>query len=237
LEQLGCWLTRACQTGKLPISCTTLWCIHWWMAFPWSNSTDWTFHHLDTGGQLKYNTNVMSEDVPNTFIQTPMPDDNKKVIMKISGVLVHLMVEQAPEIYGPCVTHEKDKKVMCVALLKALHRMLVSSLVLYNKFKKDLEGCGFVFNPCDPCVANKMVNGKQHTTRFHVDDPMCSHVDPEVNTKFLKWLKSKWGTYGEVKATRGKLHEHLGIQFDYSKPGHVVIGMTKHMKAMVDDSQ
>jgi len=25
------------------------------------------------------------------------------------------------------------------------------------------------------------------------------------------------------------------MQFDYSKPGHVIIGMTKHMKAMVDD--
>jgi len=80
-----------------------------------------------------------------------------------------------------------------------------------------------------------MVNGKQHTIRFHVDDLMCSHVDPEVNTKFLKWLNSKHGTYGEVKATRGKIHKHLGMQFDCSKPGHVIIGMTKCMKAMVDD--
>ena len=55
-EQLGCWLPPACQTGKLPISCTTLWCILWWIAFSWSKSTDWTFHHLDTGGQLKCNT-------------------------------------------------------------------------------------------------------------------------------------------------------------------------------------
>jgi len=52
MEQLGCWLNPACQTGKLPNSCTTLWCIQWWMAFPWSKSMDWPFHHLDTGGQL-----------------------------------------------------------------------------------------------------------------------------------------------------------------------------------------
>jgi len=117
-----------------------------------------------------------------------MPDDNKKVIMKITGVLVHLMVEQAPEVYGPYAMYENDKKVLYIAVLMALYGMLVSSLPWYNKFKKDLEGCGFIFNPCDPCVANKMVNGKQHTIRFHVDDLMCSHVDPEVNTKFLKWL-------------------------------------------------
>jgi len=91
-----------------------------------------------------------------------MPDDNKKVIMKMTGVLVHLMVEQAPEVHGPHVVHENGKKVLHVAVLKALHGMLVSSLLWCNKFKKDVEGCGFVFNPYDPCVANKMVNGK-HT--------------------------------------------------------------------------
>jgi len=126
---------------------------------------------------------------------------------------------------------ENGKKVMHVAVLKALHGMLVSSLLWHNKFKKDLEGCGFVFNPCDPCAANKMVNDKQHTIRFHVGDLMCSHADPEVNTKFLKWLNSKHGTCGEVKATaRGKIHECLGMQHDCSEPGHVIIGMTKHMK-------
>jgi hypothetical protein len=29
-----------------------------------------------------------------------------------------------------------------------------------------------------------MVNGKQHTIRFHVDDVKASHIDPMVNDKF-----------------------------------------------------
>jgi len=49
----------------------------------------------------KEERDVMSADVPNTFIQTLMPDDNKKVTMKITGVLVHLMVEQAPGFPTP----------------------------------------------------------------------------------------------------------------------------------------
>jgi len=81
----------------------------------------------------KEERDVMSADVPNAFIQTPMPDDNKKVIMKITGVLVHLMVEQAPEVYGPHVMHENGKKVLYVAVLKALHGMLVSSLRLKTR--------------------------------------------------------------------------------------------------------
>ena len=183
----------------------------------------------------KEKRDVMTADVPNAFIQTPMPDDSVQVVMKITGVLVHLMVEVAPEIYGPYVVYENGKKVLYVKVLKALYGMLVASLLWYTKFKKELEGCGFKFNPYDPCVANKTVNGKQHTIRFHVDDLMCSHVDPEVNTKFLKWLNSKYGTYGEVVATRGGVHEYLGMQFDYTEPSKVIIGMTKYMKAMVDD--
>jgi len=72
-----------------------------------------------------------------------------------------------------------------------------------------------------------MLNGKQHTIRCHVDDLMCSHVDPEVDAKFLRWLNSEYGAYGELKATRGKIQKYLGMQFDSSKPGHIIIGMVK----------
>jgi hypothetical protein len=43
-----------------------------------------------------------------------------------------------------------------------------------------------VFNPYDPCVANKMIDGKQHTVRFHVDDLKSFHVNSKVNDEFLK---------------------------------------------------
>ena len=44
----------------------------------------------------KEERNVMSVDVPNTFIQTKMPDikyGEEREIMKITGVLVDLLVE------------------------------------------------------------------------------------------------------------------------------------------------
>ena len=66
-------------------------------------------------------------------------------------------------------------------------------LLWYNKFRKDLEVEGFKFNPYDPCVANKIVRDEQFTIRFHVDDLMSSHMDPAVNTEFLKFLNNKYG--------------------------------------------
>jgi len=46
-------------------------------------------------------------------------DDNKKVTMKIAGVMMHLMVEMIPEIYCPCVMCENDKKVLHVTALSS----------------------------------------------------------------------------------------------------------------------
>ena len=186
----------------------------------------------------KEERDVMTGDIPNAFIQTKMPDvkdGEERVIMKITGVLVDLLVEMSPEVYGPHVVFENGKKVLYVQVLRALYGMLIASLLWYKQFKSDLEGQGFEFNPYDPCVANRTVNGKQHTVLFHVDDLKSSHVDSKVNDKFLKWLNEMYGGHGEVKATRGKIHDYLGMTFDFSEKGIVKVDMIDYMAAMVDD--
>ena len=72
---------------------------------------------------------------------------------------------------------------------------------------------GFVFNTCDACTTNKSVKGKMHTVRFHLDNLMSSHVDEKVNNKFPVWPNQQCGEHGEVKATRGNAHDHLGMFF------------------------
>ena len=180
----------------------------------------------------------MTNDVPNAFIQTEMEkvkEGEARVIMKITGVLVDLLVGMAPEVYAQHVVYENGRKVLYVQVLRTLYGMLRASLMFYKKWRNDLESIGFKFNDYDPCVANRMVKGKQHTIRFHVDDLMCSHVRASVNTKFLKWLNKLYGKYGEVKAVRGKKHDYLGMTFDFSTPGEVHIDMIDFVSAMVDD--
>ena len=58
-------------------------------------------------------------------------------------------------------------------------------------------------------VVNKIINGKQMTVRFHVDDTMSSHIDSKINDEFLKWLNNKYGEFGEVTCTRGPVHDYL----------------------------
>ena len=147
----------------------------------------------------------MSADVPNAFIQTSMPpleEGAECVIMKITGVLVDLLVQIAPEVYADYVVFENGRKVLYVEALKALHGMLVASLLWHKKFRSDLEGEGFEFNPYDPCIANHQVWGKQHTVRFHVDDLKSSHINKRVNDKFLKWLNKMYGKIMEPSKQR-----------------------------------
>jgi len=46
---------------------------------------------------------------------------------------------------------------------------------------------------------------------------MSSHMDAKVNDEFARWLEDKYGKHGEVKVHRGKVHDYLGMNFDYSE--------------------
>ena len=181
---------------------------------------------------------IMSADIPNAFIQAHMPETKPggdRVIMKATGVLVDLLVALAPDTYGTYVVFENGKKVLYLEVLRALYGMLVASLLWYIKFTKDLKKIGFKFNPYDPCVANRKERGKQHTIKFHVDDLMSSHIDPRVNDEFDVWLNKKYGAYGAVKCTRGKIHDYLGMKMDFTEKGKVKVDMSDYIESMVDD--
>ena len=39
----------------------------------------------------------MTLDIPNAFVQTPMPASNEKVVKRITGQLAHLLLETVPK--------------------------------------------------------------------------------------------------------------------------------------------
>ena len=57
-----------------------------------------------------------------------------------------------------------------VRLHRALYGCIESAKLWYNLLKLSLEKDGFVDNPCDPCILNKMSNGIQITVLIYVDD-------------------------------------------------------------------
>jgi len=84
---------------------------------------------------------VMTADIPNTFIQTSLEnlkDGDKKVVMKVTGMLVDLLVKVATDVYGPFVVFKNGRKVLHLQVLKALIGMLQAALLWYKKFCSDL---------------------------------------------------------------------------------------------------
>ncbi len=58
-------------------------------------------------------------------------------------------------------------------------------------------------------------------------------MDPKEVTNFGEWLSK---TYGVSVAThRGKVHDYLGMIFDFSKKGKVMINMIKYLKNIIND--
>jgi hypothetical protein len=121
--------------------------------------------------EAKEQRDVMMCDTPNAFIQANLPKKEPgedRVVMKITGVLVNMIVDINPELYGPAVVLENLKKVLYVEILKTIFGMLEAALLWYRTFRKDLKDIGFVFNPYNPCVANKKIQGSQQTILFHL---------------------------------------------------------------------
>ena len=57
-------------------------------------------------------------------------------------------------------------------------------------------------------------------------------MDSKVNDEFRKWLNDMYGSYGEVTATRGNVHEYLGMQMIF-KDGELKINMKDYVKEML----
>ena len=172
-------------------------------------------------------------DIPNAFVQTE--NVGETVFMKIRGELALILVELSPETYKDFLCYENGKPILYVKILKALCGMIQSSPLFHKKFVKDIKAEGFELNPYDPCVANKIVDGKQLTLTWHVDDVKASHVKKKVIDDFIKWIKKMCEDVTPVKPSRGKRHDYLAMILDFMKKGCVRIDMTDCVKNMIKD--
>ena len=182
---------------------------------------------------------VATIDIPNAFIQTRIDDEKDMAIIKIRGLLVDMLVDIAPDVYKPYVTTDKKGvKQLIVQCLNAIYGTMMAGLMYYTKFCKSLLSVGFIFNPYDPCVANKLVGGKQMTICFHVDDCKVSHISSKMVTKMVAWLRQEYesifedGT-GKMTVNRGKVHTYLGMRLDYSSPGRVMISQFEYIAEVI----
>ena len=102
-------------------------------------------------------------EIPGAYLSADM-DNEEEVLMVLRGDLANMMALATPEVYRKYVAATPDgKPILYVKLCKALYGCLKSALLFYRTLWKDLHGRGFVINPYDTCVCNKIIRGKQMT--------------------------------------------------------------------------
>jgi hypothetical protein len=98
----------------------------------------------------------------------------------------------------------------------------------------------FELNPYDPCIANQMVNGKQQTCGFHVDDVVLTCADVSTNDHFIDTLQQEYKSVfvdssGKMTVHRSKVHDYLGMRLDFSVESQVKASMLDYIDGILTD--
>jgi hypothetical protein len=138
-------------------------------------------------------------DIPNALIQMVVEDNEDKVVMRIRGHMVDVLVKVAPRVYGPYVSTDKQgRKQLLVKCFNAIYGTMVASLLYYCKFTRSLKNQGYVMNPYNPCVWNKMIKKKQITKCFCGNNCKVLHNSARVVNKAIEWLRRDYNVYSRT---------------------------------------
>ena len=122
-------------------------------------------------------------------------------------------------------------------ITKAIYGTLLGTVLFYNKLKGVLAKMGFEMNDYDECTFNKMINGKQCTIQFHVDDLKLSPQQQQELDNIIDHLNNIFGSKGKLlAASYGKIHEYQGITIDWSVDGKVIFTMYDYLEDILTEA-
>ena len=90
---------------------------------------------------------------------------------------------------------------------------------------------GFELNPYTNCVTNKMINDKQCTIIWWVDDNYIIHVFDGVLDIVIGKIEER---FGKMAVTCGEEHVFLGMKFRFTGDGTICIMMEEYIKVAID---
>ena len=178
-------------------------------------------------------------DIPNAFIQTRVEREEDKVIIRVRGFLVDVLCKIDPNYKKFVTTNKKGEKQLLLLCENAIYGTLIASLLFYNKFVKTLKRNGFELNPYNPCLANRMVDGKQQTCGFHVDDCFLTG-QKSTNDGFVETLREEYESVfedgsGKLKVQCGEVLNYLGMTLDFTTAGQVKVSMFDFVDDLLRD--
>jgi hypothetical protein len=170
---------------------------------------------------------VATLDIEGAYLAADMTND---VFVEISEEITSILTTMFPTVYQDFV--EVNGKLY-VKLDKALYGCIESALLFYNHLHDSLVNrMGFTVNPYDPCVFNKVIDGKQCTITTYVDDLKISCADPRGVDQTIDQITT---IYKKVNVHRAKKLNYLGMDLDYSMSGVVKISMVNMVEELLEE--
>jgi histone deacetylase 1/2 len=174
----------------------------------------------------KEHREVVVVDIAGAYLNAALK--NKEIFMKLDPIQSKLLVKLEPK-YKEYVGTDGT---ITVQLLKALYGCIESAKLWYEHIAATLVGIGFVANPLDTCVFNRMSGtGKQCTVAVYVDDLLITCECSEEIDALVKHLKI---VYRTIKVSRGsKVVNYLGMSMDFRTMGEVSITMRGYVEQLL----
>jgi hypothetical protein len=171
---------------------------------------------------------VATCDITGAFLQSEM---DEYTLVVVDGALVDMLLRANKDFAKFVHIGKNGKKVVYLQLKKALYGTLRAARLFWENLTDKLTKKGFILNPYDNCVANKIINGHQCTVTWHVDDLKISHKDPAVVSEIIAYLES---IFGEMTVMRGKSHTYVGMDIFFPGDGSVKINMKTYLNDAIN---
>jgi hypothetical protein len=159
---------------------------------------------------------VKSVDIGGAYLNADM--SNQDILMELDSVMSSILCE----IDSSYKKFLREDGTMVVKLRKALYGCIESAKLWYNLLTATLLEDGFISNPLDPCIFNKVVRGEQLTVVIYVDDLFITCKDGEAIEEFESLLRFK---FKDITVHEGLVHSYLGMTWDFSQSSSVKVTM------------
>ena len=166
-------------------------------------------------------------DFPSAFLNCDMPEDSEEVLMRLDPFVTMVMTE----IDKDFIKYVNSKGTSVVKLRRALYGCVESARIWNDKLHSELSLLGFIRNPYDKCIYNRIENdGTQSTLVVHVDDVLIAAKDDERVDKIMDEIETR---FGDVTKHKGKIINYIGMTFNFSQEKKAIITMQGYIEDLM----
>ena len=168
----------------------------------------------------KENRMVKTIDIGSAYLNASI---DTEVLLRIQPTIAHIILGIRPEFSKSQLRNGS----LIVRLNRALYGCIESAKLWNKNISATLTSIGYKPTKMDPCVFQKTSGKDKCKIVLWVDDLQLSSTNEELLNEVSTVLRNKYGT---IKEHDGKLHNYLGMNFDFSRQGTVKISMDGYIK-------